>query len=165
MFAFAIWDERLHELFLARNPGSKPLYTANDGWTFRFASQVKALLAGDQGSRDPEPAGIVGFHLFGSVPEPFTLYRDIRALPAGHTQLIDAAGPGEPVPYANLAAILAAGAANPVYAAGSALLHRRIICATSCCAMATGPAWPTVSKSERHCRKRCYTASREASEA
>jgi len=46
MFAFAIWDEMRRELFLARDPyGIKPLYTANDGWTFRFASQVKALLA------------------------------------------------------------------------------------------------------------------------
>ena len=88
MFAFAIWDEDRRELFLARDPyGIKPLYTANDGWTFRFASQVKALLAGSRVSRDPEPAGIAGFHLFGSVPEPFTLYRDIRALPAGHTQM------------------------------------------------------------------------------
>ena len=80
MFAFAIWDETQRRLFLARDPyGIKPLYTANDGWTFRFASQVKALLAGGNVSRDPEPAGAVGFHLFGSVPEPFTLYRDIRA--------------------------------------------------------------------------------------
>jgi asparagine synthase (glutamine-hydrolysing) len=51
------------------------------------------------------------------VPEPFTLYRDIRALPAGHTQRIDAAGPREPLPFANLAAILAAGAAHPSPAA------------------------------------------------
>ena len=93
MFAFAIWDAGAPGLFLARDPyGIKPLYVANDGWTFRFASQVKALLAGGGVSRDPEPAGIVGFHLFGSVPEPFTLYRDIRALPAGHTQWVDAAG-------------------------------------------------------------------------
>jgi asparagine synthase (glutamine-hydrolysing) len=114
MFAFAIWDETRRELFLARDPyGIKPLYTANDGWTFRFASQVKALLAGGAVSRDPEPAGVVGFHLFGSVPEPFTLFRDIRALPAGHIQRVDAAGPREPVPFANLAAILAAGAADP----------------------------------------------------
>jgi len=124
MFAFAIWDEIRRELFLARDPyGIKPLYTANDGWTFRFASQVKALLAGGQISHDAEPAGIAGFHLFGSVPEPFTLYRDIRALPAGHTQRVDAAGPREPVPFANLAAILAESASHP---APAAELHERL---------------------------------------
>jgi asparagine synthase (glutamine-hydrolysing) len=118
MFAFAIWDEVRQGLFLARDPyGIKPLYTANDGWTFRFASQVKALLAGGHVSRDPEPAGVVGFHLFGSVPEPFTLYRDVRALPAGHTQWVDVAGPREPKPFANLAEVLAKGAAHPTSAA------------------------------------------------
>lgn len=111
MFAFAIWDDVRRGLYLARDPyGIKPLYTANDGWTFRFASQVKALLAGRGVSRDSEPAGLIGFHLFGSVPEPFTLYRDIRALPAGHLQWIDKAGPREPAPFANLSAILAGGA-------------------------------------------------------
>jgi asparagine synthase (glutamine-hydrolysing) len=113
MFAFAIWDSTKGGLFLARDPyGIKPLYYSNDGWTFRFASQVKALLAGGRVSHDPEPAGLVGFHLFGSVPEPFTLYRDIRALPAGHTQWIDAGGPTEPQPFANLAATLATRATS-----------------------------------------------------
>jgi asparagine synthase (glutamine-hydrolysing) len=108
MFAFAIWDARANALFLARDPyGIKPLYVADDGWHFRFASQVKALLAGGRVSHDPEPAGIVGFHLWGSVPEPFTLYRDVRALPAGHTQWIDSAGPRAPKPYASIAAVLA----------------------------------------------------------
>lgn len=115
MFAFAIWDSSRNGLFLARDPyGIKPLYTANDGWCFRFASQVKALQAGGGISRDLEPAGLVGFHLFGSVPEPFTLYRDIRALPAGHTQWIDAAGPREPKPFVKLAAILAESRKNSV---------------------------------------------------
>lgn len=114
MFAFAIWDSTKRGLLLARDPyGIKPLYTANDGWTFRFASQVKALLAGGKVSRDPEPAGIVGFHLWGSVPEPFTLYRDIQSLPAGHTQWIDDAGPRDPRTYANLASVLAEGAHHP----------------------------------------------------
>ena len=113
MFAFAIWDETQGGFLLARDPyGIKPLYTANDGWTFRFASQVKALLAGNKVSRDPEPAGMVGFHLFGSVPEPFTLYREIRALPAGHVQWIDSAGPREPKPYTSISAILAEGSRN-----------------------------------------------------
>src|SRR3984893_10288490 len=118
MFAFAIWDQARRGLFLARDPyGIKPLYTANDGWTFRFASQVKALLAGGRVSRDPEPAGIVGYHLFGSVPEPFTLYREVRALPAGHTQWIDAASPREPEPFSNLAEVVAKAVANPISAA------------------------------------------------
>jgi asparagine synthase (glutamine-hydrolysing) len=115
MFAFAVWDNQKRSLFLARDPyGIKPLYTANDGWTFRFASQVKALLAGGKVSRDPEPAGIVGFHVWGSVPEPFTLYRDIRCLPAGHTQFVDEAGPREPKAYASIAQEFADGAAQPL---------------------------------------------------
>lgn len=114
MFAFALWDTDKQALLLARDLyGIKPLYTASDGWTFRFASQVKALLSSGQVSRDPEPAGLVGFNLFGSVPEPFTLYRDIRALPAGHFQWVDAVGPREPKPYASLADILAAGCRTP----------------------------------------------------
>ena len=117
MFAFAIWNKVRRGLFLARDPyGIKPLYTANDGWTFRFASQVKALLAGGGVSRDPEPAGLVGFHLFGSVPEPFTLYREIRALPAGHSQWIDATGPCAPRPFGSIATILTKGAEDPVSA-------------------------------------------------
>lgn len=118
MFAFALWDQARCGLFLARDPyGIKPLYTADDGWTFRFASQVKALLAGGHVSRDPEPAGVVGFHLFGSVPEPFTLYREVRSLPAGHTQWVDSAGPSEPKAFSNLADVIAQGAANPTPAA------------------------------------------------
>ena len=115
MFTFAIWDEARQGLFLARDPyGIKPLYIANDGWTVRFASQVRALLAGSAVSRDPEPAGVVGFHLWGSVPDPFTLYRDIRALPAGHTQWIDQAGLRPSQPYVDLASILADGAWAPL---------------------------------------------------
>lgn len=114
MFAFAIWDCLSQQLFLARDPyGIKPLYIANDGWTFRFASQVKALLAGGRISRTPEPAGHVGFHIWGSVPEPFTLYRDIRMLPAGHSQLIDSFGPRPSRSFASIAQAFAEGSRNP----------------------------------------------------
>ena len=66
MFAFAHLGCRARRLFLARDPyGIKPLYYADDGWTFRFASQVKALLAGGAISREPEPAGQVGILFVG----------------------------------------------------------------------------------------------------
>ena len=97
MFAFAIWDSERKRLFLARDPyGIKPLYYADDGWTLRFASQVKALLAGGKVSHDPEPAGQVGFYLWGSVPEPFTTFRQIRVLPAGCTAIVDRIGVHSP---------------------------------------------------------------------
>ena len=86
MFAFAIWDEARKTLFLARDPfGIKPLYVADDGRTLRFASQVKALMAPGRLSREPDPAGHVGFFVLGSVPEPFTMYRSVRALASGTT--------------------------------------------------------------------------------
>jgi asparagine synthase (glutamine-hydrolysing) len=108
MFAFGLWDARRRRLLLARDPlGIKPLYYADDGWTVRFASQAKALLAGGAVSRDPDPAGIVGFHLLGSVPEPFTVWRQIRALPAGTTITVDATGPGAPQRYYDVARSLA----------------------------------------------------------
>jgi asparagine synthase (glutamine-hydrolysing) len=107
MFAFAIWDDLRRELFLARDPfGIRPLYYANDGWTFRFASRVKALYSGGNISEELEPAGVVGFYLWGHVPEPFTLYRDIRALPAGHTMLVDQLAPREPEPYARIVDVM-----------------------------------------------------------
>lgn len=100
MFAFGLWDDRRKRLLLARDPlGIKPLYYADDGWTLRFASQAKALLASGAVARDPDPAGIVGFHLFGSVPEPFTVWQGIRAVPAGATVAVDAAGPSAPRTY------------------------------------------------------------------
>ncbi len=108
MFAFAIWDDARRGLFLARDPyGIKPLYVADDGWTFRFASQVKALLAGGGVASAIEPAGVVGFLMLGSVPEPFTIHRGIRALPAGHTQWIGRGGATQPRCYASVASILA----------------------------------------------------------
>ncbi len=108
MFAFGLWDSRRRRLLLARDPlGIKPLYYADDGWTLRFASQAKALLASGAVTGEPDPAGIVGFHLFGSVPEPFTVWRNIRAVPAGATVVVDASGPHAPCTYYDVAAALA----------------------------------------------------------
>lgn len=107
MFAFAIWDEQEQSLFLARDPfGIKPLYYSDEGGVFRFASQVRALLAGDGIDRAPNPAGVIGFLLLGSVPEPFTWYEGISALPAGHCITVGPNGAGSPRRYADPAQTL-----------------------------------------------------------
>jgi len=106
MFAMAIWDARTNTLFLARDPyGIKPLYYANSG-TFRFASQAKALLAGGRVSTARDPAGVAGFLLRGHVPEPFTIYEDIRMLPAGTWMTVTCDGASEPRPYFSIAQVL-----------------------------------------------------------
>ncbi|TAK67071.1 MAG: asparagine synthase (glutamine-hydrolyzing), partial [Betaproteobacteria bacterium] len=96
MYAFAIWDQRRKGVFVARDPfGIKPLYYADDGSTIRVASQVKALLKGGAIDTAPEPAGHVGFFLWGHVPEPYTLYRGIRSLEAGTSLWIGTGGEKE----------------------------------------------------------------------
>lgn len=107
MFTFAIWDNIENSLFIARDAfGIKPVYIADDGNTFRFASQVKALLKGNV-DRSPEPAGHVGFLLWGSVPEPYTLYKSIRALPPGHSMLVSEKGAELPKAFCRISDVLA----------------------------------------------------------
>ncbi|MEM3433084.1 MAG: asparagine synthase (glutamine-hydrolyzing), partial [Candidatus Methanomethyliaceae archaeon] len=83
MFAFAILDSRSgRRLLLARDRlGIKPLYYAKVGGTFLFASELKALHASGLLSREISPVGLVGYLMFGSVPNPWTIYADTLALP------------------------------------------------------------------------------------
>ena len=113
MYAFAIWDESKKGLLLARDPfGIKPLYYADDGHAIRFASQVKALLQSPAIDTRPEPAGHVGFFLWGSVPEPYTLYKGIRALPAGSTLWVDGVGDIALKGFFSAAELLSGGGLN-----------------------------------------------------
>ena len=103
MFAFVIWDQKRRGLFLARDAfGIKPLYFSDDGKTIRIASQVKSLVAGKKISNKPEPAGHVGFFLLGSVPDPYTLYKEIKALPAGSSMWVDHSGSNTSKKWFNL---------------------------------------------------------------
>lgn len=97
MYAFALWDADRRRLLLARDPlGIKPLYYTVEGGVLRFASQVKALVAGGGVPAVVEPAGLAGFLLWGAVPEPWTFYRGVRALPAGHHLVVEDGRVGEP---------------------------------------------------------------------
>ena len=104
MFAFALYDSRSRTTLLARDPlGIKPLYYADFGNRLIFASEVQALRKViDDGGPDPE--GIATFLHWGSIAPPRTLYRRIRALPAGSWMRWTAQGLEGPAPYWSLEA-------------------------------------------------------------
>ena len=135
MFAFALWDGARRRMLLARDPyGIKPLYYADDGGTIRVASQVRALVAGGKVSTQFDPAGAAGFFLRGTVPEPFTMYRAIRALPAGSYMYVDA---------------------NGVARTGSLLFDRGDACAMPSNAMRTSPRTSAAKSCTTRCSNRC----------
>src|SRR5688572_14268247 len=85
MFAFAIWDERRQELFLARDRvGKKPLLYAKLNDQLVFGSEFSALLLHPAVSRDIDFTAIHHYLSFLCVPAPFTAYKAIRKLEPGH---------------------------------------------------------------------------------
>lgn len=84
MFAFAIWDGRRRELFLARDRlGKKPLYYTQRGGSFAFASEIKALIAADLIERKIDLAGLADFLVYQYTVSPRTIFADVRKLPPG----------------------------------------------------------------------------------
>lgn len=82
MFAFAIYDKLNDKVFFARDrSGMKPLYYYHDNNEFYFSSEVKAL---KQLSNEINFDSKVLFLLLGSVPEPYTIYKEISMFPAGY---------------------------------------------------------------------------------
>jgi len=85
MFALALWDEHERSCLLARDRfGIKPLYYAATSDHLVFASEVRALAASGMVTRELDPAGVYGYFRTGSVPEPLTILKGVRALPAAH---------------------------------------------------------------------------------
>lgn len=88
MFAFALWDGRKSELFLARDRfGKKPLYYsfAVPGIRVCFASELKALTALPRFDRPVDPRSVADFLSLSYIPDPRTIYRDVFKLEPGHS--------------------------------------------------------------------------------
>lgn len=93
MFAFALWDARKRSLLLARDRvGKKPLYYFRRGSTIGFASELKALQAGDLCSTQIDPVSLDCYFTFGYVPGPRTIYRDVHKLPPASSLVVGESG-------------------------------------------------------------------------
>jgi asparagine synthase (glutamine-hydrolysing) len=84
MFAIAVWDDRDRSLLLARDrAGEKPLFYTRAAGEIAFASEIQCLLRHPEVSRELDPGAIAAYLELGYVPEPLTLFRSIRRVPAG----------------------------------------------------------------------------------
>lgn len=85
MFAFAIWDERLNKLFMARDRiGQKPLFYATNGRKFIFASEVKGILAEGSVNREIDFSAVHHYLSLRFIPVPQSMFLNIKKIPAGH---------------------------------------------------------------------------------
>ena len=93
MFAFAIWDERKKQLFLARDRfGIKPLYYYQDSSSLAFASEIKALKKNTKFSFSLSNQSICDYLAYRYVPSPNTIWSEVKKLPPAHYMIIDETG-------------------------------------------------------------------------
>ena len=105
MFAFALWDASRRRLLLARDrAGEKPLYYAQVGRDFVFASELKGIVAWPGFRRTIHQPALIDFLTFGFVADPKSIWEGCSKLPPAHWMEVelDADGPRivtQPTPY------------------------------------------------------------------
>lgn len=88
MWAFALWDEKKKILLLSRDRiGEKPLIYAQYDNSFVFGSEIKSVLAyGVPASPNLELTEL--YLTLGYIPAPYTFYKNIHKLQAGHYLIV-----------------------------------------------------------------------------
>jgi asparagine synthase (glutamine-hydrolysing) len=93
MFAIAIWDERVERVTLARDrAGKKPLFYYRDDRRLAFASEMKAFFGHHDIPIEPDPEAVPSYFIYGYVPLPATIYKNILQLEPGTLMTVDTAG-------------------------------------------------------------------------
>lgn len=90
MFAFAVWDSNSKTLFMARDRlGIKPFYYAElDDGHFIFGSELKALMEHPALDRSLDPMAVEDYFSFGYIPEPRSIFRQVKKLEPGFSLLL-----------------------------------------------------------------------------
>lgn len=93
MFAIGIWDASAERLLLVRDRlGEKPLYYAQAGDSFLFASEIKALFEYPGLRRAVNQEALPLYLTLGYVPPPQTMFAGIQKLAPGEWLKIDRNG-------------------------------------------------------------------------
>lgn len=94
IFAFAIWDSRKNELFLARDHfGVKPLFYTQVENTFIFASELKAIFEYPKIEKNVDERGIAELVGIGPAHTPgITVYKNIYEIKPAHFGIYNKSG-------------------------------------------------------------------------
>ncbi|MGZ4107281.1 MAG: asparagine synthase (glutamine-hydrolyzing) [Tumebacillaceae bacterium] len=89
MFAFAIYDSRNKQVFVARDHfGIKPCYYTETDDAIVWGSEIKSLLQLPGVQREVNPESFWNYLTFQYAPDPLTMFKNIHKLPAAHFMLI-----------------------------------------------------------------------------
>ena len=83
-FALALWDERKQRLLLALDRfGIKSLYRRQEGPRTIFGSRISAIRAAQEAPPEADPAALLQFLIFSSIPAPLSSDRGVEKLRPG----------------------------------------------------------------------------------
>ena len=106
MFALAWWDNDSRSLTIARDRfGIKPLYVAARGGSVAFASEVQALVSSGLVERAIDPAGVLGYLAWGTVPPTLTCVAGVESVAPGTWARWNADGRHEQSAFADAGAV------------------------------------------------------------
>lgn len=116
MFAIAVWDQERRELHLIRDRlGIKPLHFFWRPGLLVFGSELRAVMAGPEVSREVDPAAVAQYLRYLYVPAPHSILRRVSKLPPGHHLVVrDVSREPKSEPYWSLREVAAAGRRNQV---------------------------------------------------
>ncbi len=90
MWAFAIYDRKMRQLFLSRDPtGQKPLYWSFKNKKFIFSSSLNTITLLPDFQSSIDQYSLMKFMAYNFIPAPLTLYKNIFSLKAGNSILYD----------------------------------------------------------------------------
>lgn len=93
MFAFALWDAKERNLYLARDRiGEKPLYYGLNSGVFLFGSELKALRAHVAWRGDIDRNALASFLRYNYVPAPLCIYKGVFKLLPAHYVVVREGG-------------------------------------------------------------------------
>jgi asparagine synthase (glutamine-hydrolysing) len=89
-WAFAIWDRNRRRLFLSRDRmGVRPIFYTWAGRTFVFGSEIKALFAHPEVTRELDFRGLDEIFTYWCTVPPRTVFQGVHELPPGHSMFVE----------------------------------------------------------------------------